>query len=257
MVHALSATHLRAAKKRLIFPLDVDSLAEAKHLITSLSDEVGLFKVGKQLFVHAGPDIVRFIHQKGGQVFLDLKFHDIPHTVASAGIEAARLGVAMFNVHASGGFDMMQTTRKAVQKMCRAEQLRRPVILAVTVLTSLNRDDLKQTGVPSPVETQVVRLAHLAQQAGLNGVVASPLELARLRQECRSRFQLVIPGVRPLGSAQNDQKRIMTPREAIGSGADYVVVGRPIRDAVDPRQAARHLVEEIAHGIAQASHRQK
>ena len=257
MVHALSASRLRAAKKRLIFPLDVDSLAEAKHLIAQLSDEVGLFKVGKQLFVHAGPDVVRLIHKQGGQVFLDLKFHDIPHTVANAGIEAARLGVAMFNVHASGGFEMMQTTRKAVQSACRTARLRCPIMLAVTVLTSLNRDDLQHTGVSAPVETQVIRLARLAQQAGLDGVVASPLEVARLRQECGSTFQLVIPGVRPADAAQDDQKRIMTPREAIVSGADYLVVGRPIRDAVDPRQAARHIVEEIAAGIAQAKPRQR
>ena len=246
-----SPARLRAAKKRLIFPLDVASLAEAKEYVGLLSDEVGVFKVGKQLFLHAGPEAVRLVHHTGGQVFLDLKFHDIPRTVANAGIEAARLGVAMFNLHAAGGLDMMHTTRTEVYKRCRAEGLRRPLILAVTVLTSLNANDLHQTGVAAGPQKQVVRLAKLAQAAGLNGVVTSPQEISRLRRECGPRLRLIVPGVRPLGTDWDDQKRVLTPQQAIGRGADYVVVGKPIRDAADPRLAARQIVSDMAHGLAQ------
>ena len=245
-----SPARLRAARKRLIFPLDVATLAEAEAYVELLSDEVGVFKVGKQLFVHAGPEAVRLVQRRGGQVFLDLKFHDIPRTVAQAGIEAARLGVAMFNVHAAGGPDMMRTTRIEVFKRCRAEGLRRPLILAVTVLTSLNADDLRQTGVAAGPQTQVVRLARLAQAAGLGGVVTSPHELSRLRRECGPRLRLIVPGVRPPGTDWDDQKRVLSPQQAMSRGADYVVVGKPIRDAADPRLAARQIVSDMAHGLA-------
>ena len=257
MAHSSSPSpaRLRAAKKRLIFPLDVASQKEAKEYISLLSGEIGLFKVGKQLFMHTGPDIIRSIHSAGSQVFLDLKFHDIPQTVASAGIEAARLGVAMFNVHAAGGLEMMRKTRTEVYKVCRTERLPRPIILGVTVLTSLSTPDLKQTGVNAGVEKQVLRLAQLAQEAGLHGVVTSPKEVALLRQACGPRLQLVVPGVRPADAAWNDQKRVLTPHQAMHSGADYLVVGRPIRNATDPRTAAQQIVREMAQGLADSTHK--
>lgn len=244
-----------SAKQRLIFALDVASLDEVKEYVTLLVDEVGLFKVGKQLFLHAGPQVVRLIHNKGGQVFLDLKFHDIPRTVAKAGVEATRLGVRMFNLHASGSLEMMRHTVTEVNKVCRTENLRRPKILAVTVLTSLNKEDLKRTGVITGVENQVVRLAKLAKEAGMDGVVASPLEIARIRRECGKHLLLVVPGVRSQGETWDDQKRVLTPEEAIRSGADYLVVGKPIRDAKDPRKAARQIVSEMELGLASPSGR--
>jgi orotidine-5'-phosphate decarboxylase len=242
-------------KQRLIFALDVASLDEVKEYVSLLVDEVGLFKVGKQLFLHGGPQVVRLIHQKGGQVFLDLKFHDIPRTVAKASVEATRLGVRMFNLHASGSLEMMRLTIREVNKICRAENLRRPKILAVTVLTSLNKEDLKRTGVITGVENQVVRLAKLAKEAAMDGVVASPLEVSRIRRECGRNFLLVVPGVRSQGESWDDQKRVLTPAEAMRAGADYVVVGKPIRDAKDPREAARQIVHDMEQGFASPSGR--
>jgi orotidine-5'-phosphate decarboxylase len=185
-------------------------------------------------------------------VFLDLKFHDIPYTVAKAGIEAARLGVRFFDLHASGSFEMMERTHAEVARVCRREGIRRPKILAVTVLTSLRRMDLRRVGVADQVEHQVVRLARLARKAGMDGVVASPLEIARIRRECGRGFLIVTPGVRPARFQQDDQKRIMTPEEAMRSGADYLVLGRPIRDAQDPLAAVREVVAEMARGFLTA-----
>jgi orotidine-5'-phosphate decarboxylase len=233
------------ARGRLIAGLDVASLDEAQRLVELLRAEVGAFKVGKQLFMHAGPSVVRMICERGARVFLDLKFHDIPRTVARAAIEATRLGVWMFNVHASGSFEMMRVTVDEVSKLCRKEGIARPKILAVTVLTSLSRDDLKRVGVQSGVESQVVRLAKLAREARMDGVVASPHEVARIRRECGRDFLIVTPGVRPAQADWNDQKRVMTPGEAVRAGADYLVVARPIVDAPDPAAAARDIVAEM------------
>jgi orotidine-5'-phosphate decarboxylase len=240
-------------RNRLIVALDVDSLREAEDLVQRLAREVGVFKVGKQLFLSAGPEVVRMVQRHGAEVFLDLKFHDIPYTVARAGVEAARLGVRFFDLHASGSFEMMERTQVEVARVCRREGVRRPKILAVTVLTSLRRSDLRRVGVADEVEHQVVRLARLARRAGMDGVVASPLEIARIRRECGRGFLIVTPGVRPAGLASNDdQKRIMTPEEAMKAGADYLVLGRPIRDAPDPLAAAREVVAEMARGFLTA-----
>ena len=237
-------------RNRLIFALDVDSLGEAETLVEQLAREVGVFKVGKQLFLSAGPEVVRMIQRHGADVFLDLKFHDIPYTVARAGIEAARLGVRFFDLHASGSFEMMERTQIEVARVCRREGVRRPKILAVTVLTSLRKSDLRRVGVSDEVEHQVVRLARLARKAGMDGVVASPLEIARIRRECGRGFLIVTPGVRPAGlGADDDQKRYMTPEEAMKAGADYLVLGRPIRDAPDPLAAVREVVAEMARGF--------
>jgi orotidine-5'-phosphate decarboxylase len=237
------------SKRRLIFALDVDSIAEADALIEALLPEVGMFKVGKQLFLHAGPPIVRRIKERGGEVFLDLKFHDIPRTVAKAGVEAARLGVKMFDLHASGSGEMMRATVREVTRACRRDALRRPRILAVTVLTSLSRDDLKSVGVMAGVESQVVRLARLSKESSMDGVVASPHEIATIRKACGRTFTIVTPGVRQARAGWDDQKRVMTPEAAIGAGADYLVVGKPIRDAQSPAAAARAIVAEMERGF--------
>jgi orotidine-5'-phosphate decarboxylase len=232
-------------RERLIVALDVDNLDQVKELVPMLAPEVGMFKVGKQLFTHAGPQAVRLIHELGGEIFLDLKFHDIPNTVAKAAIEATRLGVKMFNVHASGSLEMMRTTVTEVRSMCRRENRNRPIMLAVTVLTSLDRSDLKKVGVESEVADQVVRLALLTREAGMDGVVASPHEVADIRAVCGRRFVIVTPGIRHLSGKRDDQRRMMTPAEAMRSGVDYIVVGRPILQAKDPVIAAREMVAEM------------
>jgi orotidine-5'-phosphate decarboxylase len=239
-----------AARRRLVLPLDVDSVREADRLVRLLDGEVGVYKVGKQLFMHAGPDVVRRVQSRGGEVFLDLKFHDIPQTVALAGIEAARLGVRIFDVHAAGGAEMMATTAAAVRAVCRRERLRRPLMLAVTVLTSLADADLRRVGVASGAARQVVRLARLAQANGMDGVVASPREIGAIRRACGPSFVILTPGIRQPGDAAGDQKRVETPEAAMRAGADYLVVGRPIRDAADPVLAARGIVGAMARGLA-------
>jgi orotidine-5'-phosphate decarboxylase len=202
-----------------------------------------MFKVGKQLFTCAGPQAVRLIQQVGGEVFLDLKFQQ-----AKAAVEATRLGVKMFNVHASGSLEMMRATVKDVHRICRQEKRRQPIMLAVTVLTSLNQDDLKRVGVDGKVADQVVRLALLTKEAGMDGVVASPHEVADIRSACGRRFFIVTPGIRPLAGNRNDQQRVMTPTDAIAAGVDYIVVGRPILEAKDPVVAAREIVAEMECG---------
>jgi len=235
-------------RERLIVALDVDTLEQATDLVRQLADEVGMFKIGKQLFTHAGPQAVRQIQELGGEIFLDLKFHDIPNTVAKAAIEATRLGVKMFNVHASGSLEMMRMTVKEVKRVCRQQKLRKPIMLAVTVLTSLNQDDLERVGVERKVADQVVRLALLTKEAGMDGVVASPHEVADIREACGRRFVIVTPGIRPLAGNHNDQQRVTTPQDAVRGGVDYIVVGRPILEAKDPVTAARAIVADMQVG---------
>ncbi len=234
------------ARERVIFALDVGSLAEAEDYVRVLEGHVGMFKIGKQLFMRTGPRIIKQLRERGCEVFLDLKFHDIPQTVARASMEATRLGVTMLNVHASGSAEMMRQAVAAVDRVCRTEKLRRPHLLAVTVLTSLSSGDLETIGVTAEVEDQVVRLASLAEEAGMDGVVASPLEIAAIRQACSSRFLVVTPGIRGPSDDRGDQRRVTGPADAIALGADYIVVGRPIRDADDPALAADEIVAEIA-----------
>jgi orotidine-5'-phosphate decarboxylase len=232
-------------RDRLIVALDVDSMEQAKTLVERLAGEVGMFKIGKQLFTHAGPQAVQLIKELGGEIFLDLKFHDIPNTVAKAAIEATRLGVKMFNVHASGSLEMMRTTVKEVERVCRREKVRRPIMLGVTVLTSLNQDDLQRLGVEHKVADQVVRLALLTKEAAMDGVVASPHEVADIRSACGPSFVIVTPGIRPADGNRNDQQRVMTPADAVRAGVDYIVVGRPILEAQDPVVAARRIIGEM------------
>ena len=231
------------ARAKVIFALDVDSFAEAKHWVSVLAGRVGMFKVGKQLFTGHGPDIVRMVQNFGGEVFLDLKYHDIPNTVAMASLEAARLGVRLINLHALGGYEMMAKTVEALDREFKGGARSR--VLAVTILTSSTEETLREVGIEHPVAEMVVRLAGLAQKAGIDGVVASPREVPLIRAACGRGFLVVTPGVRPTFAALDDQKRIMTPGEAVRAGADYLVIGRPISAAKDPLAAAEAIVQEI------------
>jgi len=230
----------------IVVALDVDTAGESLDLARRLRGTVGMFKVGKQLFTASGQSVVRELLAMGEKVFLDLKFHDIPNTVAMAGIEAARMGVSIFNLHASGGSEMMRKTVAAVSDTCAREGLVRPLILGVTVLTSQSRESLAEVGIDQPVEEQVVRLARLGAAAGIDGVVASPHEIIPIRAAVKTPdFVILTPGVRPAGAALNDQKRVMTPGEAIRAGANFLVIGRPITAAADPLGAAQAILAEI------------
>lgn len=232
---------------QLLIALDVPTAAEALQLADTLRGAVGGFKIGNQLFTAEGPAMVRTLAARGDRVFLDLKFHDIPNTVAGGVAAATALGAWMVNVHASGGMKMMQAAAEAARRTAAAVGRPAPRVIAVTVLTSMNAATLSETGVNAPVIEQVSRLARLAQQAGLDGVVASPQETGAIRELCGDRFDIVTPGIRGGAAAQSkdDQERTMSPGEAIAAGASYLVVGRPITAAPDPRAAAERIAEEI------------
>ncbi len=238
------------AGDKLIFALDAAGLDEALSWIDLLSGHVGMFKVGKELFTACGPKIVDCIKLRGQRVFLDLKFHDIPNTVARAAESAVKLGVDMFNVHASGGSKMIAETVKAVDAFAARNGMVKPIVLAVTVLTSLNDADLQEIGFAKTTNDQVLHLAAMAKAAGADGVVASPQDIAALRARMGNDFILVTPGIRSSQEAvQDDQKRTLSAQEAVQLGADYLVVGRPIRQAADPLAACRNIVQEIAAGM--------
>jgi orotidine-5'-phosphate decarboxylase len=236
-----------AAKNKIIIALDVDSLESAQELVALLRSSAGAFKIGKQLFTRYGPQAIAMVHDAGGAVFLDLKFHDIPNTVARASAEVVRHGVLMFNMHAMGGFKMMQQTVAAVRQTAETLKVRRPLVLAVTVLTSLAQSDLAATGITDGIEDQVRRLAQLARSAGVDGVVASPQEIEVIKTACGPDFLVVTPGVRPKTAQADDQKRVLTPGEAIRKGADYIVVGRPVTEVPDPLAAVLEIIKEIDH----------
>ena len=232
-------------KEKLIFALDVDHFSEAQHWVGLLKNQVGMFKVGKQLFTHAGPKVIDMILAKEQKVFLDLKFHDIPNTVARAGEEATKHNVTMFNLHALGGFEMMKKTVEASRAVAKALGVPKPLILAVTVLTSMDEEAIKEVGIHGPLIEQVGRLASLAQKAGVDGVVASPQEVALIRERCGNKFLIVTPGIRMPSSRSDDQKRTLSPKEAIAAGADYLVIGRPIKEAKDPIEAVQKIIEDM------------
>ena len=239
-------TEMRTARARLIVALDVDNAERALELFEMLRDVVGMFKIGMQLFTAAGPDIVRRIVAGGGRVFLDLKYHDIPNTVAMAAIEATRLGVSIFNIHAAGGREMMRRTAEAIAEAALREDIVRPKALAVTLLTSVDQETLRQIGIDDGPQSVVSRLALLAKESGLDGVVASAQEIKIIRETIRkSDFLIVTPGIRETGDLAHDQRRVMTVAEAIRAGADHVVVGRPILSAKDPVATAARIVAEI------------
>jgi orotidine-5'-phosphate decarboxylase len=244
------------ARDKLIVALDVDSADRALDLFDALRETVGMFKIGSQLFTAAGPDIVRQIIARGGRIFLDLKFHDIPNTVAAAGIEATRLGVSIFNVHASGGAEMMRRTAESVAEIATREVLAKPKVIAVTLLTSLDQKGLEQIGIDDEPRSVVTRLARSATDCGLDGVVASPHEIEIIRQTVSSpEFLIVTPGIRSGNDATDDQRRTLTAAEAIGAGADYLVIGRPVLNADDPVDAARRIAEEIDNALLQLNQR--
>ena len=234
------------AKDRIITALDVPTADKARAVIEELKPEVGAFKVGLQLFTAAGASFVREIVSRDVKVFLDVKFHDIPNTVAKAAIEVARLGVWMFNIHALGGGEMMRRTVGEVRDFCARENLRQPKIIGVTILTSANEETLDEAGIDKKVDRQVLRLAELTAKCELDGVVASPREVEIIRQTIEKQdFLIVTPGIRPNFATNDDQRRVMTPKRAVLSGADYLVIGRPILQAADKVGAVRQILEEI------------
>ena len=229
---------------QLLVALDVDTAAAARALADRLRGAVGGFKIGKQLFTSVGPSLVEELVARGDRVFLDLKYHDIPNTVAGAVAAATRHGVWMLNVHASGGSAMMRAARAAADDAAAQAGRKPPLLLGVTLLTSLNPQTLAEIGISHPVAEQVGRLAALADASGLDGVVASAQEIELIRHRCRAGFAIVTPGIRSATDAKADQSRTMSAIEALSAGATYLVVGRPITGAPDPRAAAEQMAAE-------------
>ena len=244
-----------SARERLVLALDVNNFKRAEELVDKLTDYVGVFKIGNQLFTAEGTKVIKVVQEKGGKVFLDLKFHDIPNTVARAAEVVSKLGVYIFDIHTSGGYEMMKATVEASKKLSFALGISKPLILGVTLLTSINQEILeKEIGIKKSLEEQVVHLAKLAEAAGLDGVVASPWEIKALRAACGEGFVILTPGIRPVclcvncrqaGKSDDDQKRIMTPQEAIKLGADFIVIGRPITNATNPVKASQEILKEM------------
>ena len=230
---------------RLISALDFHTADDAKRLVEQLGDSVNFYKVGMELFYAVGSDIVHWLKAQNKKVFLDLKLHDIPNTVAEGLCSLLELRVDILNLHASGGFSMMKTAAEKLK--LRAEQLgiEPPKLIAITVLTSINQTEWSELGMQSTMKDQAVRLARLALKAGLDGVVASPKEAQSIREACGEDFLIVTPGIRPAGASIDDQSRIATPAAALENGANFLVIGRPIRAAKDPKAAALKIIEEM------------
>ncbi len=234
------------SQNQLIVALDVENLEAANKLVTMLSDTVKWFKIGKQLFTAVGPASVKLLHESKKNIFLDLKFHDIPNTVAGAVASATKIGANIINIHASGGLEMMRVAAEVAEKQASELDIPMPILLGVTLLTSIDEENFhRDFGTQRKLADQVAYLAELSQKAGLDGVVASPLEIELIRKVCGDDFVIVTPGVRPAWAASNDQQRVMTPAEAIAAGADYIVVGRPITASDSPPEAARTILQEI------------
>ncbi|HEY3298499.1 MAG TPA: orotidine-5'-phosphate decarboxylase [Armatimonadota bacterium] len=235
------------AKERIILALDVSSEAEATDLVRELKDSVGAFKVGLELFNSTGPKIFESLKSAGAEkIFYDCKFHDIPNTVAKASRAAVRMGIWMFNLHTTGGTAMMRAAVDAAADEADRQGVEPPLIVGVTVLTSIDDQTLhRELSVPLLMENQVTHLAQLAQESGINGVVASPHEISAIKSACGPEFLVVTPGVRPAWASANDQKRIMTPSEAMNAGGDYMVIGRAITAAENRQAAAEKIIEEL------------
>ena len=227
---------------RLIIGLSGDTLKDVDKLVQLLREDVNIFEVNLPLYTAFGPDVIKVIHKHGGKVFLDLKYHDIPSTVAKAVEEATKLGVEMLNVHAAGGADMLHRSVDAALQAA-GSKAKMPKIFAVTVLTSM--DSLADIGIQFEVRDQVVRLAKLAQQCGLHGVLASPLEIKPIRNACGDKFFIVTTGVRPIGTLPNDQRRIASPTMTIAAGADYIIVGRTVLQSKDPKAVVKSIIKEM------------
>jgi len=236
-------------KDKLIAALDFPTLQDAQNCVLACGDEVTYYKVGMELYYAAGNEMIAFLKKHQKHVFLDLKLQDIPNTVARAVRVLTRLGVDMMNVHATGGLKMMQVAQQSVREEAQALGIVPPKLIAVTVLTSMDETEFAALNYRTSVAEQVVSLAKLAKEAGLDGVVASPQEASRIRQACGPDFLIVTPGVRPAGADVQDQRRITTPAQAIANGADHLVVGRPITQAANPQAAARAIQQEICSVI--------
>mgnify|MGYP000023538141 CR=1 FL=1 len=236
-------------KERLIIALDVPTLREAEEVLADLHERVGFFKIGLELFCAAGPAAVEMVHRYGGRVFLDLKFHDIPNTVAGAVRRTAAMGVAMLNLHAAAGSAAMAAAAAAAREAASAEGLPPPILLGVTVLTSLDEAALRAQNIHVSVERQVKTLARHALAAGLQGVVCAGWEVRTIKRACGRGFLAVVPGIRPVWAEARDQKRAVTPAEALAEGADYLVVGRPILGAPDRRSAVARILAEMEEAI--------
>ena len=233
------------ADNRLIVALDFHTLEDVKTLVEELGDSVSYYKVGMELFYSAGPQVITYLKEKNKNIFLDLKLHDIPNTVGEGLCSLMRLGADIVNVHASGGFTMMKTAAEKLHALAEKQGVPCPKIIAVTILTSINEEDWAGLGMECEIRQQVVRLAKLTKEAGLDGVVASPQEASAIREACGPDFMIVTPGMRPAGAAINDQSRIATPASALTNGASHLVVGRPIRAAEDPKAEALAIIKEM------------
>ncbi len=241
---------LARIEERIIIALDVPTFGEAADLMDRLGDRARSLKVGSQLFTSVGPDIVREIKRRGKKLFLDLKFHDIPNTVARASEAAAELGVDIFNVHVSGGLEMMQNAAQATKAKASELGIEKPIVLGVTILTSIDELMFQRVlGSSNSLRDQIVHMAKLAQSAGLDGVVASPQEIQLIREACGEDFVVLTPGVRPEWASSDDQKRTMTPVEAFKAGADYVVIGRPIYRAPEPADALERILRRLEENL--------
>ena len=232
-------------KERLIVALDVPSLDKGKELVDILDNQVVYYKVGLELFLNTRGQILDYLKAKEKKIFLDLKFHDIPNTVANAAKWAASLGVDMFNVHAGGGEEMLVRTKEGVQEVALKEGLALPLVIGVTVLTSFDEGGFKKLGFNTPISQTVLDWALMCKNVGLDGVVSSPQEAKAIKELCGQKFYTVCPGVRPLDGEKGDQKRIMTPATAIREGSDYIVVGRPIIQSPQPYLAAKKIIQEM------------
>ena len=233
------------ADDRLIVALDFSSMEQVEKIVQQLNDNVSYYKIGMELFYSTGGRVVDFLRRHEKEIFLDLKLHDIPNTVAKAAASLTRLGVSMLNVHASGGPAMMHAAAEAVEQEARVLGIPRPKLIAVTVLTSISDQEWGKMGNSMPIKNQVVHLAKLAQEAGLDGVVASPQEAAVIRAVCGDRFSIVTPGIRPLGSVLDDQNRVATPAGALKAGASHIVVGRPITAVSASCAAVQEILQEM------------
>jgi orotidine-5'-phosphate decarboxylase len=240
------------ARDRLCLALDVDDIEAARDLVATLSDYVGIFKIGAHLFSKEGPAVIQIVKDFDRKVFLDLKYHDIPNTVANAARMVTQLGVSFFDIHALGGQVMMRAAAQAVKEEALSLEIPPPTLLAVTVLTSIDDTTLqREIKISVPLIDYVVHLARLAQDSGLQGVIASPSEVGVIRQACGQDLAIMTPGIRLLESATDDQKRVLTPSGAIQAGATYIVVGRPIYNAPSPQEAAKDILQEIERGLSQ------